>query len=509
MGKYVTLIEIGKKQNYIFSSNRLAENVGASLIIKRATEQDTQEAYQALSPDVIYEGGGNALYVFKSKEDGMCFAKEYSKRILANYPGITLYLVGEEVAPGSSVKETLSICYELLAKKKNERKNAGGIIDFGGTVRCDSTNLPAVPYEKDRLPDDLNNRPLSSEALIKYENSIQGNLIQPPQGYRFPRLLDELGRSDGEKSYIAVVHIDGNQMGNKIRNFNESMIQDAGESMDDFDKRYAQKLGELSRAIREKYEEAFREMVDHLVERLKCDEKLQKSLDLKAGNLPIRPLIIAGDDICFVSDGRIGVELARVFIENIQKKEIKGIPLNACGGVALVKTHYPFALAYELAEELCQNGKDMIPEGQDASYLDWHLEQGELKSGLREIREDYIAEDNALLTLKPFMITKDKNELHGYPTFLEGIKIVQNSFESTVPGSKDTVPRSKMKGYRDILHKGKKIAEYYLKSNNIEGIFDRTDYHRGESGFSEADGTYYSLYYDAIEMADLYISLGE
>lgn len=34
MGKYVTLIEVGQKQSYIFASNRLAENLGASIIIR-------------------------------------------------------------------------------------------------------------------------------------------------------------------------------------------------------------------------------------------------------------------------------------------------------------------------------------------------------------------------------------------------------------------------------------------------------------------------------------------
>lgn len=37
MRRYVMLLEIGRKQKYIFSSNRLAENIGASIIIRNAT----------------------------------------------------------------------------------------------------------------------------------------------------------------------------------------------------------------------------------------------------------------------------------------------------------------------------------------------------------------------------------------------------------------------------------------------------------------------------------------
>lgn len=87
MSKYVTLIEIGKKQKYIFKSNVMMESIGASIIIKNATEKDARQFYEKFNPSIIYEGGGNALYVFSQKEDGIEFAKAYSKFLYETYPG--------------------------------------------------------------------------------------------------------------------------------------------------------------------------------------------------------------------------------------------------------------------------------------------------------------------------------------------------------------------------------------------------------------------------------------
>ena len=82
MGKYVTLIEVGQKQRYIFASNRLAENLGASIIIRQVTERDPEVFYKEETPQVIYEGGGKALYVFRTPEKGIAFAKKYSRFVL-------------------------------------------------------------------------------------------------------------------------------------------------------------------------------------------------------------------------------------------------------------------------------------------------------------------------------------------------------------------------------------------------------------------------------------------
>lgn len=489
--KYVTLIEIGKKQTYIFSSNRLAENVGASIIIRKATEDDPARFYHKYSPDVIYEGGGNALYVFRSQAEGIEFAKAYSRYVMDEYPGLTLYLVGCELTDGMTVKEGTTECHRLLERKKNAAQHMVHMIDFGSTRRCSETNLPSVPCDERIFPDDRRGKPISAESVRKYKYSFEHKSYFKellPEDYEFPSKLGELGQ------YIAVVHIDGNRMSSKIASFNNKMERQEGEIGEEFDARYIQGLRELSSEIDQKYKEAFRELIGIIIKNM---NKSNGTLDLSENYLPIRPLIMAGDDICFVTEGRIGVECARIFLENIQKKQVQGIPLNACGGVAIVKTHFPFSRAYDLAEALCRNAKNCISAEEDASYLDWHIEQGELKDNLQKIRSQYKAADGAILTYKPYRIT-DIMEKDSFLHFKDAFHILTNS----------EIPRSKILGMQEAAYRGKTATEYYLKSNQIDDELERTNWKRGESGFEEVNGKMKYLFFDAIEMLDMYVELG-
>ena len=62
------LMEIGKKQSYIFKSNKLKENIGASMIIKFVTEELPKNELSKNNGKKIIEGGGKSLYSFDNKE---------------------------------------------------------------------------------------------------------------------------------------------------------------------------------------------------------------------------------------------------------------------------------------------------------------------------------------------------------------------------------------------------------------------------------------------------------
>ena len=63
-------------------------------------------------------------------------------------------------------------------------------------------------------------------------------------------------------------------------------------------------------------------------------------------------------------------------------------------------------MAYDLSEELCQSAKRLAksldPDGSNASAIDWHIEFGQLKNDLSEIRRDYETIPN---TIAPYHLT--------------------------------------------------------------------------------------------------------
>lgn len=68
--EYLVVMEVSQKQNYIFKTNRLMENIGASVIIREITEvipeRAAEEAVSQLggTQKLILEGGGKSVYSF-------------------------------------------------------------------------------------------------------------------------------------------------------------------------------------------------------------------------------------------------------------------------------------------------------------------------------------------------------------------------------------------------------------------------------------------------------------
>lgn len=153
---------------------------------------------------------------------------------------------------------------------------------------------------------------------------------------------------------MAIVHIDGNAMGVKVGSF----LKKTFKSNDDYINQYKA----FTKEIDDTYKQAFKKMIHHLMndydrwasviygtEVASYDENLKYTV-------PLRPIVSAGDDICFITYGQLGIECARLFIQYLQEQNEKQ-SFEACAGVAIVKHKFPFWLAYELSEQLCSNAK--------------------------------------------------------------------------------------------------------------------------------------------------------
>ena len=122
----VTVLDTTGIQPYIFGSNRLRENIGASYLVSQATDDWAREALHTfarqdinrkvyafapkkhqldakpyieddgLAAELVYAGGGNTVLLFSDKQYAVQFTQILSKRILEEAPGINLVAVHEE-----------------------------------------------------------------------------------------------------------------------------------------------------------------------------------------------------------------------------------------------------------------------------------------------------------------------------------------------------------------------------------------------------------------------------
>jgi hypothetical protein len=485
------ILEIATKsiQSYIFSSNRLAENLGASWLVSQATEVWPEEVLENHFPNEIYKqaietqnppqvervyaGGGKCQLIFADTEQMKKFLGAYSRRLLKNAPGLQVeFKYGEFIwdAPGQSLRNVLEAKLEALSVPQSER--LGGL---SVTAVCQSSGLPAVAKKDGKLIS------AATKAKTLVNDTAFSDLFDKgfQESFLLSSELDKLGRSKGEFSYIAVVHADGNRMGKLFENFLKEKS----------DRDYIEKVRNFSDLVKKKTKQAMQEMLKQLAKEIIELNKNSHNpmLHQEQGKyiFPLRPIIIGGDDVTYVCDARYGLRSAWLFLKFFEEcfkkvaEEMKEQALTACAGVAIAKVRYPFARIYDLAEDLTKSAKK-LSQGK-VSCLDWHQAMAGISGDIETIREREYKVQAGSLTRRPFT-------LEGWQE-LEGIfKVFSEQAEER---------RNKLKALRQALRNGPEDTQKFFDLNP-ELCEDVRKLPSGVEGWVDKK----CVYYDALELID-------
>jgi len=506
----LVVLETTHIQSYIFNSNRLQENIGASYLVKVATQDwvydaitlkveiDKQPSIESgTDVELLYCGGGNAVLLFRDAEKAKQFIQTLSRRVIKEARGLQVTFHSENFIWGQKpLSYAVSDALGQLKLARNTQPLRMGFGGLGVTAMCASSSKPAV--EMAAVDDKW--LPISAEIYAKRRNTAPANeelqdLI--PKEYRdrytFPRDFDYLGRTKGESSFIAVVHADGNGLGVIIQETKDKFPVTTGEKGN---RAYVKYMRDFSENIKHVAKEAMKTVIARLINSIDLIDghpniigvnnqppiKLNRE-DEKYTTLPFRPLVSGGDDITFVCDGRIGFDLAITFLQAFEEmsKEIIKSHLTACAGIAIVNTHYPFSRAYELADELCGNAKKKY-YGQNVSAFDWHYTTSGLYDDLEGMRAREYQVNGHMLINRPLIISDDDSD---NPNRFSLLQRVIRDFQT--------------KEWCDSRNKAKKLADA-IRAELLG------DFKKNYPELKIPDTPSETLY-DALELIDLYIPL--
>lgn len=489
----MVILEVSRKQDYIFSSKQLRENALRSGIISYVTDSTffecAAENLYTKADNLVYTGGGHTVLQFDSPEQARRFAQRVTEKAMRDYDGLELFVRQMPYDPDRTQGENLKELSQQLERKKALRRASFRMVSFGIKAQAVKKN------DKDEVTP-----------------RVQG--IQPPAFYCFPREFSELAGAD---NFIAVVHIDGNAMGKRV----DRVYADAGNDWE----ACRIKLQRFSAAIQQDFESAFCQTVEEIIRRKNMESEI----------LPIRPVILAGDDVCFVTAGDLGLECARIFLGKLTAlcNQEDGMHYAACAGVVLVHVKYPFHQAYRLSEELCSNAKvfgTKLDAAGRVCAIDWHIEFGQLKDSLSEIRQEYHTEDDKALSLRPVAVIgpedcAEQPSLRTYNFFRELCRSMKGEYNKTA--------RRKIKDLRTAFKQGEVESRFFFQDKEIQRLLyhgfgaayqgdARWEQYRkilleGESMDKEpfraltvaGETDCYCLYFDAIEMIDHFELLEE
>ena len=256
MSKILLILEVSRKQDYIFSSIHLRDNAARSDIIRYVTSEEffkqAAPEYYNSRENFVYAGGGHTILQFGDRATATRFAEQVTQKAMREYDGLELfakqmeYRATDENGKPATPGQNLVWLSEALEQKKSLRKASFRLTSLGIEQKAEAASLTAP------------------------------NAIDPPEGWAFAKdFVDLQGRTD--ENFIAVVHIDGNSMGKRVKNLYDSETESWDACCD--------KLRCFSEGIQHDFESAFREMAAEVADYEAANP---------AGNtgiLPVRPVI--------------------------------------------------------------------------------------------------------------------------------------------------------------------------------------------------------------------------
>ena len=422
----VTGIDVLGIQRYVFASNRLRDVLSASWMVDRVTSMAAFEEMGWVPDRVLLSAGGNATVEFDTLDDAKRWTTQYTHWLHREAPGLDVVVRHQR----GRLARALRILQIDLARAKSERCPSTPQLGLSVTASCSITGLPAVAVNDGELVSEqiVRLRAKRNEAKERWNDFMPTLPHLPDRDFEFPDELDLMGRTHGETSLLGFVHVDGNSVGESISRW---LVRCDDSGLDDATVR--SQLREWSDAIDRLGKAVLSAVVKRVSERISKDTDTRDRDHVLTGTpehlgfrlsewgtkvfLPIRPILLGGDDLTFACDGRIALDLAVHAQREFGRHAIPHLGdeggmknLTACAGVALVPPHAPFQRSYELSEALCQSAKrgrqKSIQSGSGATggWLDWHTGSTRPGESIDEMRKRQYRPGAHVLTMRPYPV---------------------------------------------------------------------------------------------------------
>ncbi len=419
--KYVlAMYDIRGKQEFIYRSNRIKEIVGGSVIIRDCFENylypvaekigKKKGIYHGEEPftrssfadhieegylgEVVYEGGGNFLLLYRDEETFKEVTYLFTKTILEEVG--TLKVLGTYISDVhfDDYKGDRSRLYEV--HRKNERMESNispwGTLPIVHVDRRTYMPLVGIMNTQGNMIEKVSKE--SQAKYNAYRKECEENETEIGE-----KVLDNIIRKKGEDSLLAVIYIDGNNMG--------AQVQECCEDKSSYEDCVAA-LREFSKKVQK----------DYIDDRKKAiDEVLNKKYS-ETENASKRRLVIgAGDEINFICNAHDAFDCAKEYINTLPEG------CSSCVGIAIFHSHAPYAEVYRIAEECCESGKKLMKKKEinNACLMDFHYCQGAIGVSLEDIRRM----ENTTKSSRPWLLKTAEPDKTADITALEDINRVE------------------------------------------------------------------------------------
>ena len=437
--QYLFRFEIKGIQSFIFASNKLKEIAGGSAIVDTIFSLHNCRNWGISEEQVLQCAAGAATILFNSKETLEKFVQTFPLTVQVKAPGIELTYAW---VPFEHNNETQVVQDLMKALRCNRNTKMVSLPELGPIVlRAGRTGGGVVGAHKTEGQFDRASK-IKMDAGRKQRHSLESRVM--PESWReiYSFTKGECFEKDG--GMVAIIHIDGNDIGKRIINSDLSLSQ------------YQKFSFTMSKITEESTKHAMDVVIKMIDDETKHSEKprVLQRID-GALELPIRPIIVGGDDCTILIEDKYAMIFAHEYIGEFRRRSRLSENQNhllgsmeASAGIAFVKAKAPFASNYELADALCGHSKNTLRERcgeENASYTpsavtfhrvttsaipDWRqILQDEYFS---EVPNPNIPQKGSRLTAGPYIIGEHTN-IQGFYTWNELRNLVGMFANKNIP----------------------------------------------------------------------------
>lgn len=398
MAKFLYGGQFYRIQELIFATNKLSEIAGASEILEQLF---SYENLSRIIPDfkenaLLQNAAGNVRYLCTSKEEAIGVQKEIRKTVFKAFPGINF--VDKVISlQNGSIGDGISQMIDALIQERNYPQklpfvallNAKRNSRTGGytTHSVHGSWEEEITYLKDRA----------------FKDESQSLLLEKIGYSKVEKEASNIA-SEASRSFIAVIHADGNSFGAKLKSFLNQDTEITPEKFHGF-----------SNAISEATKEAIRKSI----------HSVYKEEIILNNAIPFRPIIVGGDDISIICSADDALIFGKEFLKNFEAETKEKLQpylndsegLTSCMGIAFIKKNFPFHYGAALAEELCRVAKTAskkISRGKIPSSLAFYKVSQSFFDDFQDIHEKEMQLENGYSLFNgPYFLNHGDNTIEG------------------------------------------------------------------------------------------------
>ena len=413
MTKYLYGANVKAVQSFIFQTGKLKEIIGASELVEQICTSLFRNKVESIgtynASNCIIAAAGIIKYVFDEEKTCRELVRIFPKVVMNTAPGVIFNQAVVKMTGDSPTPEELK---ELERRLKTQRNKATPFPETGLriTERSRRTGLPGIKYIDNEVLD--KSTKLKKEAKHDGVGSLSYKLLGQTE-YSFPEDIKEIADKGNN---IAIIHADGNNMGKMIQQLNEDQEESSTGNMD-------------STTRNRSFSEAIEE-VTLAAARTAVTETFGDIISSGEKKLPMRPVILGGDDFTVICRAEYALKLTSVFLAKFEeesskafeRKELNLPPFTACAGIAYIKVNYPFHYGAGLAEELCafskkeakkkakENNSEKVP-----ACLTFHRVQSSFVGKYTEIQQQELLAPPTHISWsgRPYYISSENNNING------------------------------------------------------------------------------------------------